>query len=239
MSTECVVNRIRKHIRSKHLFESMKPLFGLSFIFGLTPIHVARTSGGERVLKVSTFGFINATLHVLIYASCYIVTLVKRESVVGYFFRSEVYSQNDETLKLSIEISNFGDTLQIFNDIIGSSITYLSCIYRRDKLIKMMGVIDVADETFRDIGVKIYYKKLLIFCVIVCSFMFCINLAYMFGIFYRFHQVNITPSPFLYWTFIDQHFVISIAVGLFVCTSRSIQRRFEILNRVSFLFDIK
>lgn len=234
MSKQRVVNRIRKHVHSEHLFESMKPLFTLSFIFGLTPIHVAKISGGVRVLKVSTFGFINATLHVIVYAACYIVTLVRRESVVGYFFRQGDYSEAED--ELTNDISNFGDTLQIFNDIIGSSITYFSCIYRRDKLIKMMGVIDAADEAFREIGVKIYYKKLLVFCSIVCCFLFCINLAYMFGIFYRFYQVNIKPSPYLYVTFIDQHFVISIAVGLFLCTSRSIQRRFEIMNRVSFFY---
>lgn len=125
MSKDCVVSRIRKHVHSNHLFESMKPLLTLSFIFGLTPIHVARVTGGDRVLKGSTFGFINATLHIVIYAFCYIVTLVYRESVVGYFFRAGDYSESEETLQLS-NISTFGDTLQIFIDIIGSSATYLS-----------------------------------------------------------------------------------------------------------------
>lgn len=234
MSKEYVASRIRKHVRSKHLFESMKPLLTLSFIFGLTPIHVARVPSGDRVLKVSTFGFVNATLHIIIYAACYIVTLVHRESVVGYFFRTGDYSETDENIQLSYEISTFGDTLQIFNEIIGSSATYLSCIYRRDKLIKMMGVFDAADEAFKELGVKIYYKKLLIFSAIVCCFLFFTNLSYICGIFYRFHQVNIKPSPYLYVAFIDQRFVISIAVGLFVCVSKSLQRRFEIMNRVSF-----
>lgn len=231
MSSGKVANRIRKLFTAKHLFESMKPLFGLTFLFGLTPIHVAKSPGGGRLLKVSKFGFIYATMHVVMYGICYVVTLMKGESVVGYFFRTEV-SETDGTLRLTHEISKFGDTLQIFNDIIGSSITYLSCIYRRDKLIKLMRVIDATDEAFHEIGVKIYFRRLLVFCCIVCCFVLFIDTAYMFGIFYRFYQVNIKPSPYLYITFIDQHFVISIAVGLFVCLSKSLQRRFEIMNRV-------
>lgn len=81
-----------------------------SFISGIAPLKLVGTPGNRR-LQINLFGFLFAVLHLCVFGVCYVRTITVHESLVSYFFKTE--------------ISNLGDTLQLCTGLIGIGCVFL------------------------------------------------------------------------------------------------------------------
>ncbi|XP_059221014.1 putative gustatory receptor 28b isoform X3 [Stomoxys calcitrans] len=212
------VERFRQCFISHQVFEALQPLFLITFLYGLTPFHVAKDKSGESAVRMSFFGFVNIALYTLLYGSCYIVSLLQDETVVGYFFRTE--------------ISNVGNTLQICNGLITGAVIYISAVTQRRKLLRVCEILFNLDDNFANIGIKVKYSRIYRFCILMIVFKILVIGSYFGGVLHLLKSMGITPSFSVCVTFFLQHSVLSIAICLFCFMARSFERRLVILNKV-------
>jgi len=140
------LRRVRKYFISSQVYEALRPLFFLTFLYGLTPFHVVRRKMGESYLKMSCFGVFNIFIYICLCGFCYISSLRQGESIVGYFFRTE--------------ISTVGDRLQIFNGLIAGAVIYTSAILKRCKLLGTLTILHSLDTNFSNIGIRVKYSRI-------------------------------------------------------------------------------
>lgn len=219
MST--ALRRVRKYFISSQVYEALRPLFFLTFLYGLTPFHVVRRKMGESYLKMSCFGIFNIFVYIVLCGFCYISSLRQGESIVGYFFRTE--------------ISTIGDRLQIFNGLIAGAVIYTSAILKRCKLLGTLTILHSLDTNFSNIGVRVKYSRIFRYSILLLVFKLLILGVYFVGVFRLLVSLGVTPSFCVCMTFFLQHSVVSIAICLFCVIAFSFERRLSIVNQVSLL----
>lgn len=213
------LRRVRKYFISSQVYEALRPLFFLTFLYGLTPFHVVRKKMGESYLKMSFFGVFNIFIYICLCGFCYISSLRQGESIVGYFFRTE--------------ISTIGDRLQIFNGLIAGAVIYTSAILKRCKLLGTLTILHSLDTNFSNIGIRVKYSRIFRYSILVLVFKLLILGVYFVGVFRLLVSLNVTPSFCVCMTFFLQHTVVSIAICLFCVIAFSFERRLSIINQVS------
>lgn len=219
MST--ALRRVRKYFISSQVYEALRPLFFLTFLYGLTPFHVVRRKMGESYLKMSCFGIFNIFVYIVLCGFCYISSLRQGESIVGYFFRTE--------------ISTIGDRLQIFNGLIAGAVIYTSAILKRCKLLGTLTILHSLDTNFSNIGIRVKYSRIFRYSILLLVFKLLILGVYFVGVFRLLVSLGVTPSFCVCMTFFLQHSVVSIAICLFCVIAFSFERRLSIVNQVSYL----
>ncbi|XP_030383860.1 putative gustatory receptor 28b [Scaptodrosophila lebanonensis] len=215
MST--TLTRVRKYFISTQVYEALRPLFFLTFLYGLTPFHVGKRKMGEAYLKMSFFGVFNIVVYIVLCAFCYISSLRQGESIVGYFFRTE--------------ISTIGDTLQIFNGLIAGAVIYTSAFVKRCKLLGTLTILHSLDTNFNNIGIRVKYSRIFRYSILVIVFKIFILGIYFVGVFRLLVSLGVTPSFCVCMTFFLQHTVVSIAICLFCVIAFSFERRLSIINQ--------
>ncbi|KAM8716246.1 hypothetical protein ACLKA7_003174 [Drosophila subpalustris] len=217
MST--ALRRVRKYFISSQVYEALRPLFFLTFLYGLTPFHVVRRKMGESYLKMSCFGIFNIFVYIVLCGFCYISSLRQGESIVGYFFRTE--------------ISTVGDRLQIFNGLIAGAVIYTSAILKRCKLLGTLTILHSLDTNFSNIGIRVKYSRIFRYSILLLVFKLLILGVYFVGVFRLLVSLGVTPSFCVCMTFFLQHSVVSIAICLFCVIAFSFERRLSIVNQVN------
>uniref|UniRef100_A0A1A9UWS0 Uncharacterized protein n=1 Tax=Glossina austeni TaxID=7395 RepID=A0A1A9UWS0_GLOAU len=215
MSTK--FQRLRQHFISHQVFEALQPLFFITFLYGLTPFRVTTNKGGEKSIKMSAFGFINIALYILLYGSCYIISLLREESVAGYFFRNK--------------ISDVGNTMQICNGLITGTVIYISAVTQRSKMLRVIATLHNLDKNFANIGIKVKYSRIYRFSIVMLTFKSLVIGVYFVGVYRLLMSMNITPSFTVCVTFFLQHSVLFLAICLFCFVARSFERRLVVLNK--------
>ncbi|XP_032294481.1 putative gustatory receptor 28b isoform X2 [Drosophila virilis] len=212
------LRRVRKYFISSQVYEALRPLFFLTFLYGLTPFHVVRRKMGESYLKMSCFGIFNIFVYIVLCGFCYISSLRQGESIVGYFFRTE--------------ISTIGDRLQIFNGLIAGAVIYASAILKRCKLLGTLTILHSLDTNFSNIGIRVKYSRIFRYSILLLVFKLLILGVYFVGVFQLLVSLGVTPSFCVCMTFFLQHSVVSIAICLFCIIAFSFERRLSIVNQV-------
>ncbi|XP_017840189.1 putative gustatory receptor 28b isoform X1 [Drosophila busckii] len=212
------LHRVRRYFISSQVYEALRPLFFLTFLYGLTPFHVVRRKMGESYVKMSCFGIFNIFVYIILVGFCYISSLRQGESIVGYFFRTE--------------ISVIGDRLQIFNGLIAGAVIYTSAILKRCKLLGTLTILHSLDTNFSNIGVRVKYSRIFRYSILLLVFKLLILGVYFVGVFQLLVSLGVTPSFCVCMTFFLQHSVVSIAICLFCIIAFSFERRLSIVNQV-------
>lgn len=211
--------RVRRLFSAKQLYESLQPLYFLTFWHGLTPFFIKNDSQGQKKLHHSVFGYLNAVAHIVIYTIFYVITLLNNcESVAGYFFRTS--------------ITYVADLMQIMCSFIGVTVIYLAAILPKHHLQKSLETIQFMDDQLKEVGIKIMYSKILRFSCILLGTITIVNLLYTMGCFMLLNSAQVGPSIALHITFVLQHTVISLAITLFCCISRTLQLRLAMMQKV-------
>lgn len=209
----------RGFFTANQLYECFQPLFFVTYFQGLTPFYISQSTEGIKRLRHSFFGYLNALVHIVLYAVCYGVTLLNNcESVVGYFFRTRV--------------SYVGDFMQVLSGFIGVTVIYLSAIIPKHRLEKMLIMISSMDNQLKDVGVEMNYNNIYRFSYIFMITLLVLNSIYIIGCFELIKSVDIRPSFALYVTFVLQHSVLSVAISLFNCMTKTLEIRIHTLNKV-------
>ncbi|XP_036329791.1 putative gustatory receptor 28b [Rhagoletis pomonella] len=213
------VSGLRRFFQAHQLYESVQPIFAVTFWHGLTPFFIKSDGAGNKKLKESIFGYLNTLIHITVYVACYVLTLLNDfETVAGYFFHTG--------------ISRFGDTMQILSGLIGITVIFFTAILPKHRLQYSLSTMQDIDVLLRSVGVHIRYSKVLRYCYLSLLVVFVVDFAYSFGNFILLKSANLEPSTPLYIVFTLQHTVISIATAMFQGITKMVEMRLVMLNKV-------
>lgn len=199
------------------IYAAQTPLLKLSLITGIAPLKLIGSPGNRR-LEVNLFGFMNTFLHICLFFGCYVRTIFFHESIVSYFFKTE--------------ISAVGDTLQLCIGLIGIIVTLLYSLIQRNKFVAWFHLMAKIDDHFKEIGVETDYKSTLKFISWVLLFKAIFFIAYLVGSWILFKTENIYPNFSCWVSFFLPHLMIAIIVVLFLCLVKQMKHRFLLLNKV-------
>lgn len=210
-------------INPTDVFVAQRPLFIMSFLVGILPMNLAGREGKRR-LEVTVFGFIITGLYGLIFAVCYIITLIRHDSLTGYFFKSD--------------IANIGNTLTLCTAFMTLAVTFLCCIVRRFKLIAVYNMLAKIDGKLKDLGVEIDYKSTLKFVTVAVLAFVVIYGFYLGGSFWLLKSSNVFPNFTVWMTFFLPHAMTSMVAIMFMCIVKQIRHRIRCLNvvRISIIY---
>lgn len=218
------MERLKKFSQTFHhfinptdVFVAQRPLFIMSFLVGILPMNLAGRADKRR-LEVTVFGFIITGLYGLIFAVCYIVTLIRHDSLTGYFFKSD--------------IANIGNTLTLCTAFMTLTVTFLCCIVRRFKLIAVYNMLAKIDGKLKDLGVEIDYKSTLKFVTVAVLTFVVIYGFYLGGSFWLLKSSNVFPNFTVWMTFFLPHAMTSMVAIMFTCIVKQIRHRIRCLNVV-------
>nr|UZH23396.1 gustatory receptor 28b-2 [Anastrepha ludens] len=213
------VSGLRRFFHAQQLYESVQPLFVVTFWHGLTPFFIKSDGAGNKKLKESICGYLNTLIHITVYVACYVLTLLNDfETIASYFFHSR--------------ISRFGDTMQIVSGLIGITVIYFTAILPKHLLQHSLRTMQDMDVLLRSVGVQILYSKVLRYCYFSLLVVFAVDTVYSCGNFILLKSAKLEPSTPLYIVFTLQHTVISIATAMFQGIVKLLEMRLVMLNKV-------
>lgn len=199
------------------VFVAQRPLFLMSFLLGILPMNLAGKEGKRR-LEVTIFGFIITGLYGCMFGACYIITLIRHESLTGYFFQSD--------------IANIGNTLTLCTAFMTLAVTFVCSIIRRFKLIAVYNMLAKIDGKLKDLGVEIDYKSTLNFISIAILTFLVIYGFYLGGSYWLLNSSNVIPNFPVWMTFFLPHAMTSMVAIMFMCIVKQIRHRIRCLNVV-------
>ncbi|XP_054744452.1 putative gustatory receptor 28b [Anastrepha obliqua] len=212
------IARLRQYFISQEVFATLQPLFLFTYIYGLTPFRIVKRRNGTSEIRASCFGFCNTVAYVTLYGVCFLNSLLNAESVVGYFFRTN--------------ISVVGDTLQICTGIVTGIVIYTTALTQRSKMRRIIDVFNELDEHFASIGVRVKYSRIYRYALLLSVTKTLIIGIYCAGVYLLLRSVHVKPSFCVCVAFVLQHSVLVLAICLFSFMARGFERRLVIVNKV-------
>ncbi|XP_067625347.1 putative gustatory receptor 28b [Eurosta solidaginis] len=196
------VSVLRRFFQAQQMYESLQPLFVITYLHGLTPFWIKGDDAGNKQLKESIFSYLNTVTHVTLYVACYVLTLLNYfETVAGYFLHTGV--------------SRIGDIMQVISGLIGIMIIFLTSLLPKRRLQSCLRTFQDSDLLLRSIGVDILHSNVLRYCYLNLLVIFLLDLSYSCINFVLLKSANMEPSTPLYVVFTLQHTVISKATAMF------------------------
>lgn len=205
----------------KDIYAAQWPLLKLSFVTGIVPFKIVNRRNSR--LQISILGFTILILHLSLFGFCYVRTITAHESIVSYFFKTE--------------ISVLGDTLQLCIGLIGICMVFLYSLIQRHKFVLWFHLMAKIDEQLKEIGMDTDYKSTLMFIFLVLAVKFIFFNTYLIGSWVLFKIAGVYPNFACWIVFFMPHIFISIIVVLFICLVKQMKHRFLLLNKVSLSWD--
>lgn len=205
-------------------FSAERTLFLITFLLGLTPFRVSGQIG-NRVWSLSRIGYLNTILQVIFFMYCFIYALALQESIVGFFFQSE--------------ISRVGDTLQKFIGMLAMLTLFGISLYKCHDVIFLCKSIQCIDERFVNLGVVFNYSFVMKFTLVKLLLVLGINVAYMISSLWLLFLNEIWPSFQAITSFFLPHLFLLTVVVLFSALIMRLQQHFNLINKVSRKVEIK
>lgn len=200
------------------IYSAQHPLIIVSFLCGISPYKLVGDVG-QRRLEHNIFGYVITGLLLALYFVCYIDTLKAHESIVGYFFHTN--------------ITNIGNSLQLFTGLLGLTSTVVFSHLRRKKLVTLLQQLGKIDTFFRELGVETDYKYTVRYISIVLVVKFVIFITYLTGCYVLLDDADAHPKYTVWISFFLPHIMISMNVVKFMCYVKQIRHRFLLLNKVT------
>jgi gustatory receptor len=221
MSRFLSLNPLRELLNPVDIYSAQNLLLKLSLVSGIAPLKL-NGNFGNRSLHINIFGIIILVLHIGLFAFCYVRTITVHDSIVSYFFKTE--------------ISVLGDTLQLCIGLIGICTVFLYSFCKRKTFILWFHLMARIDEHLKEIGIETDYNSTLKFIFIVLIVKFLFFNTYLIGSWVLFTQMaNLYPNYTCWVSFFQPHLMISIIVVLFLCFVKQMKHRFLLLNKVKLL----
>ncbi|EAT36880.1 AAEL011073-PA, partial [Aedes aegypti] len=208
----------RDCINPKNFYAAQAPVLKATFIGGLTPFTVVNRRRHDSALECTIFGYVNSFIHAATFCTCYVITLVKHESVTAHFFDSE--------------ISTLGDILQIIVGLVALIMTFGYSVFRRQTVIDAFHALARTDLHFKEIGVETDYKSTLFYNYGLLFIQITVNLAYITI------SIAIVTSSGVFicgttWAaFFLPFMMMTMITSLFVCIVNQSKHRFYLLNKI-------
>lgn len=209
-------NPFRDLINPTDIYTAQRPLLKLSLVSGIVPYKIS--NDGDSRLRISVFGFTILIIHLSLFGFCYVKTITLHESIVSYFFKTE--------------ISALGDTLQLCIGLIGICTVFFHSLVQRHKFVLWFHLMAKIDEQLKEIGIVTDYQSTLKFIFLVLLVKFIFFNTYLIGCWILFKISNIYPNYACWIVFFMPHIFISIIVVLFICLVKQMKHRFLLVNKV-------
>lgn len=211
-----VWNPLKDLFHPTDIYTAQRPLLKLSLVSGIVPYKIS--NNGSPRLQISIFGFTILIIHLSLFGFCYVKTITVHESIVSYFFKTE--------------ISVLGDTLQLCIGLIGICTVFLYSLMQRHKFVLWFHLMFQIDEQLKEIGIETDYQSTLKFIFLVLLVKFIFFNTYLIGSWVLFKIAGIYPNYACWVVFFMPHIFISIIVVLFICLVKQMKHRFLLLNKV-------
>uniref|UniRef100_A0A1I8P3U9 Gustatory receptor n=1 Tax=Stomoxys calcitrans TaxID=35570 RepID=A0A1I8P3U9_STOCA len=207
----------RKIFTSNDFYKSMQSLFCCTFVMGITPFRIVTLPNGLMTLRTSFFGYFNLLIHLMLMAFCYAYTIYHKESVVGYLLRTKV--------------SDFGNKMHVCSGILGSTMLPVAVILQRKSLEKAFGIFMQADSYLCQLNFNLDYTIVLRYVLFVLSMVGIFDCAMTMICIYCLSSLSVHPSFCLIYLVVAEILGISLTISLYCAMARSVQRRFNHLNK--------
>lgn len=217
------MNLFKEFRNPTDIYGAQRPLLILSYLSGITPFKLVGPTNNRR-LEVTVMGFVNTFLHILIFGVCFILTLQRNESIIGYFFKTE--------------ISRIGDTLQLCTGLIALTITFICCLIRRYTIINVFHMMSRIDDRLKELGVETDYKTTLHYILLVLLVEALIYFTYLIGSVYLLKSFEVYPVIYVWVSFFLPCLIVSTIVAKFLCLVKQLRHRFLLLNKVRIIIII-
>ncbi|XP_055917528.1 putative gustatory receptor 28b isoform X3 [Eupeodes corollae] len=198
-------------------YGSIKTLFIILFVMGLTPFLIKGTPG-KRQIRVSYFGFLNAGIHLTLFMFCFLYAFVKNESIVAYFFQTE--------------ISRIGNTLQTFIGMFGMVTLIGMSLIEKKKIIRLLHTMAKVDVKLLDLGVSLNYRYAQRHVHAQIVAVLGLNLLYILSSFGLLFKNGIWSSLAANVSFFSPHVFLLAVVTLFTACMVRLKQRFRMVNKV-------
>ncbi|XP_035777498.1 putative gustatory receptor 28b [Anopheles albimanus] len=211
-------NSLQTFLNPKDFYAAQRPVLRVSFLTGMTPFTVVKGSTDLMMLRCTPFGYINSTVHVILFCSCYVNTLLKGETITRFFFRTD--------------ISTLGDVLQFSIGITAFIMTFFCSIFQCNKLIKSFHALASIDQRFKEIGMETNYKSTLHYNLLVMCSKAVITFFYLLVCLAVFISSSTYPSVTTWLAFLLPYFMMSMVIVVFLCFVNQAKHRFHLLNKI-------
>ncbi|XP_020806416.1 putative gustatory receptor 28b isoform X4 [Drosophila serrata] len=212
-----MLNFYRELFSPRDAFGAEQTLLFCTYLLGLTPFRL-RGQAGERQFQLSKFGYVNALIQLSFFSYCFLSALIEQQSIVGYFFKSE--------------ISQVGDSLQKFIGMTGMSILFLCSCIRVRSLIQIWDRISFIDDRFLNLGVCFNYSAIMRLRHLKIFLITSVQLAYLISSMWMLLGNDVRPIYTAAVAFyVPQIFLLSI-VMLFGANLHRLWQHFDVLNQV-------
>lgn len=208
---------IRELFRPRDAFGAEQTLLLCTYLLGLTPFRL-KGQPGNRQLELSKLGYLNAFLQLTFFSYCFLSALIEQQSIVGYFFKSD--------------ISQVGDSLQKFIGMTGMSTLFLCSSIRVKLLIRIWDRISKIDARLLDVGICFNYSAIMRLRHSKIFLITAMQLAYLISSVWMLLRNDVRPIYTAAISFyVPQIFLLSI-VMLFGANLHRLWQHFDALNKV-------
>ncbi|KAH8271766.1 hypothetical protein KR044_005237 [Drosophila immigrans] len=201
--------------QADNVFQSLRPLTYISLV-GLAPFRL--NLNADKEVHTSTYSFVAGIVHYLFFVVCFASSIREGDSIIGYFFQTNITKLGDSTLRLT--------------GIIAMSTIFGFAMFRRQKLVSIIQNNIVVDEIFVRLGMKLDYQRILLFSFLISLGMVIFNVIYLCVSFGLLISATISPSFVTFMAFALPHINISLMVFKFLCTTHLAQSRFSMVNEI-------
>lgn len=199
-------------------FAAEKTLLAVTFILGLTPISI-RGPSGQRKMSLSRIGYVITVMQGIFFAYCFLHSFLLDESIVGFFFKTE--------------ISKIGDILQKFIGLSGMLILFGVSLRKSGDMIEMYKTVAFIDDRFHNLGVQFNYRYIMNFRHSKLFMITSICLGYLISSLWMLFHNQIWPSFQAVIAFFVPHIFLLSVVVLNVSFAMRFWQHFDLLNKVS------
>ncbi|XP_017851574.1 putative gustatory receptor 28a [Drosophila busckii] len=201
--------------QADNVFQSLRPLTYISLV-GLAPFRL--NLNADKEVHTSVYSFVAGIVHYLIFVFCFVTSICEGESIIGYFFQTNITKLGDSTLRLT--------------GIIAMSTIFGFAMFRRQQLVSIMQNNIIVDEIFVRLGLKLDYRRILLFSFLISLGLVFFNVIYLCVSYGLLISANISPSFVTFTAFALPHINISLMVFKFLCTTHLAQSRFNMVNEI-------
>lgn len=169
-------------------------------------------------MVLTLHGLLSTISHIILFTLCYVRTMRKQQSIVGYF--------------LSSDISTFGDTFQFATSITSISAIYVCSFIKRKELVKFFEGMSNIDANFAQLDHKKNYTGTLALIWINLVVMFILYTTYLSGSYLLLHRSSIYPEISVWVACFLPFYMICLSIVFHGCLLKEVESRFVTLNSV-------
>lgn len=213
-----IFQNLKEYFNPSTLHTSQKPMVMACYLFGIIPFYLVTDERNDRY-ECSFNGLIIATIHIMVFGACIVLTFSRQQHFVSAFFQTD--------------ISQVTSIIQLIISFLALAIVYPNIYIRKQKILKIFDILSKMDGQFMWSDNKTEHKKTFWYSVKLILANFVIYFIYIFGSYAI--QINLDrPAQVYAWvSFFLPHFVLSFVTLKFLCIMQLLRNRIRSLNRVS------